>query len=94
MFSQTASNKEVYLFMLGLSEEELIKELEEFDWRELKWRDEWETLDSCGCCFTAHSAGFYGKSPICEGGRFKMVSKNLLFDILSKIKEEKKTYQY
>jgi hypothetical protein len=94
LLSQVDSNKEIYLFMLGLSEEELLKELDEFGWREILWKNKWEEMDRCGCCFSSYPAGFYGKAPFCEGGSFKIIPKNILFKIVQEAKKKKKIYQY
>ncbi len=94
LLSQISSNKEVYLFALGLSEKELIGKLEEFGWTELQWKDSWETMDSCACCWTEHSAGFYGNLSFYEKKKFSLVSAKVIFKVLLELKKEKKIYSY
>jgi len=93
LFDQVCSEKEVYFSMLGISEEELVKKLEELGWRDLVWKERWESEESCGCCFTDHPAGFYGIALPCESGEFTKVPAKTVLGVLSK-EQRRRTYQY
>jgi|GEM_PF-2659699 len=93
LFSQAISSKEITLFMLGVSEEELVRKLEEFGWSNITWKRKWRTLDYWGCLSDYFSA-FCGQAPVCKGGDFRSVPHETLFKAVSELKKEKRSYQY
>ncbi len=93
LFSQAALDKEVVLFMLGVSEEELVRKLKEFGWSDIVWKRKWRTMDNWGCLSDYFSA-FCGQAPVCKGGDFRSVPHETLFKAVLELKEEKRSYQY